>query len=122
MSDKKRSADEVNDFLSKYKKEISRRLESISLTKLTKDEIIKTSEEIKSIKEAIKNKILEIKAQKAKLQGAEKYNSSLDRRNSKTTSLMGDVKDDFHNGIRIFDPEEIEEELEETTELNTENE
>ena len=122
MSDKKRSADEVNDFLSKYKKEISRRLESISLTKLTKEEIIKTSEEIKSIKEAIKNKILEIKAQKAKLQGAEKYNSSLDRRNSKTTSLMGDVKDDFHNGIRIFDPEEIEEELEETTELNTENE
>jgi len=122
MSDKKRSSDEVNDFLSKYKKEISRRLESISLTKLTKEEIIKTSEEIKSIKEAIKNKILEIKAQKAKLQGAEKYNSSLDRRNSKTTSLMGDVKDDFHNGIRIFDPEEIEEELEETTELNTENE
>ena len=122
MSDKKRSADEVNDFLSKYKKEISRRLESISLTKLTKEEIIKTSEEIKSIKESIKNKILEIKAQKAKLQGAEKYNSSLDRRNSKTTSLMGDVKDDFHNGIRIFDPEEIEEELEETTELNTENE
>lgn len=122
MSDKKRSAEEVNDFLSKYKKEISRRLESISLTKLTKEEIIKTSEEIKSIKESIKNKILEIKAQKAKLQGAEKYNSSLDRRNSKTTSLMGDVKDDFHNGIRIFDPEEIEEELEETTELNTENE
>ncbi len=122
MSDKKRSADEVNDFLSKYKKEISRRLESISLTKLTKEEIIKTSEEIKSIKEAIKNKILEIKAQKAKLQGAEKYNSSLDKRNSKTTSLMGDSKDDFHNGIRIFDPEEIEEELEETTELNIENE
>lgn len=122
MSDKKRTVEEVTDFLSKYKKEISRRLESISLTKLTKEEIIKTSEEIKSIKEAIKNKIQEIKAQKAKSQGAEKYNSSLDKRSSKTTSLLGDVKDDFHNGIRIFDPEEIEEEIEETTELNTENE
>lgn len=122
MSDKKRSAEEVNEFLSNYKREISRRLESIPLTKLTKEEIIKTSEEIKSIKESIKNKIQEIKAQKARSKGAEKYHASLGRRNSKTTSLLGDSKDEFHNGIRIFDPEEIEEETEETIELNTENE
>ena len=122
MSDKKRSVDEVNEFLSKYKREISRRLESISLTKLTKEEIIKTSEEIKSIKEAIKNKIQEIKVQKAKSKVAEKYNTSLGRKNSKTTSLLGDTKEEFHNGIRIFDIEEIEEETEETTELNIENE
>ena len=122
MSDKKRSADDVNEFLSNYKREISRRLESIPLTKLTKEEIIKTSEEIKSIKESIKNKIQEIKDQKAKFKGAEKYHASLGRKNSKTTSLLGDVREEFHNGIRIFDPEEIEEETEETTELNTENE
>jgi DNA topoisomerase-2 len=122
MSDKKRSSDEVNVFLSSYKREISRRLESISLTKLTKDEIIKTSEEIKSIKESIKNKIQEIKVQKTKSKGAEKYHASLGRKNSKTTSLLGDVKEEFHNGIRIFDLEEIEEETEETTELNIENE
>ena len=122
MSDKKRSVDEVNEFLSKYKREISRRLESISLTKLTKEEIIKTSEEIKSIKEAIKNKIQEIKVQKAKSKVAEKYNTSLGRKNSKTTSLLGDTKEEFHNGIRIFDIEEIDEETEETTELNIENE
>jgi len=122
MSDKKRSVDEVNEFLSKYKREISRRLESISLTKLTKEEIIKTSEEIKSIKDAIKNKVQEIKVQKAKSKVAEKYNTSLGRKNSKTTSLLGDTKEEFHNGIRIFDIEEIEEETEETTELNIENE
>jgi DNA topoisomerase-2 len=122
MSDKKRSSDEVNEFLSSYKREISRRLESIPLTKLTKEEIIKTSEEIKSIKESIKNKIQEIKVQKTKSKGAEKYHASLGRRNSKTTSLLGDVKEEFHNGIRIFDLEEIEEETEETTELNIENE
>ena len=122
MSDKKRSSDEVNEFLSSYKREISRRLESIPLTKLTKEEIIKTSEEIKSIKESIKNKIQEIKVQKTKSKGAEKYHASLGRKNSKTTSLLGDVKEEFHNGIRIFDLEEIEEETEETTELNIENE
>lgn len=122
MSDKKRSSDEVNEFLSNYKREIARRLESIPLTKLTKEEIIKTSEEIKSIKESIKNKIQEIKDQKSKFKVAEKYHASLGRKNSKTTSLLGDVREEFHNGIRIFDPEEIEEETEETTELNTENE
>lgn len=122
MSDKKRSSEEVDKFLSSYKREISRRLESIPLTKLTKEEIIKTSEEIKSIKEAIKNKIQEIKVQKTKSKGAEKYHASLGRKNSKTTSLLGDVKEEFHNGIRIFDLEEIEEETEETTELNIENE
>jgi DNA topoisomerase-2 len=122
MSEKKRSVDEVNEFLSSYKREISRRLESIPLTKLTKEEIIKTSEEIKSVKEAIKNKIQEIKVQKAKSKGAEKHNASLGRKNSKTTSLLGDVREEFHNGIRIFDPEEIEDESEETIELNTENE
>ena len=122
MSDKKRSSEEVDEFLSSYKREISRRLESIPLTKLTKEEIIKTSEEIKSIKEAIKNKIQEIKVQKTKSKGAEKYHASLGRKNSKTTSLLGDVKEEFHNGIRIFDLEEIEEETEETTELNIENE
>jgi len=122
MSDKKRSSDEVNEFLSSYKREISRRLESIPLTKLTKEEIIKTSEEIKSIKESIKNKIQEIKVQKTKSKGAEKYHASLGRKNSKTTSLLGDVKEEFHNGIRIFDLEEIEEETEETTDLKIENE
>lgn len=121
MSDKKRSIDEVQGFLSKYRKEISRRLESISLVKLNKEEIIKTSGEINSIKIDIKNKNQEIKDQKNKLKLAEKLNSTLSKKSSKATSLLGEVKEEFHDGIRIFDPEEMEEEQEET-ELNLENE
>lgn len=121
MSEKKRSADEVIAFLNPYKKEITRRLESISLTKLTKEEIIKTKEEINSCKESIKNKSKEIKGQKDKLKIVEKSYSSTHKNKSKTTSLLGEVKDQFHNGIRIFDPED-EQEIEEQLETNTENE
>jgi hypothetical protein len=39
------------------------------------------------------------------------------------TSLLEDVREDFHNGIRIFDPEdEILEDVEQENELNIENE
>ncbi len=124
MQEKKRTAEEVGLFVSEYKKEISRRLESISLVKLTKEEIIKTKEEINLIKSDIKNKNQEIKKQREKVKVVEKENSSIKRTsNSRTTSLLGDVKEEFHNGIRIFDPEEeIIEEVEQENELNIENE
>lgn len=124
MQEKKRVSDEVSKFLSEYKKEISRRLESISLIKLTKEEIIKTNEEINLIKSDIKNKNKEIKEQKDKVKVVEKENSLLKKKTtSRTTSLLGDVKEEYHNGIRIFDPEEeIEEETETENELNIENE
>jgi len=122
MSDKKRSIDEVQGFLSKYRKEISRRLESISLIKLNKEEIIKTSGEINSIKIDIKDKNQQIKDQKNNLKLAEKLNSTLPKKSSKATSLLGEVKEEFHDGIRIFDLEELEEEETEETELNIENE
>ena len=124
MQEKKRTAEEVGSFVSEYKKEISRRLESISLVKLTKEEIIKTKEEINLIKSDIKNKNQEIKKQKDKVKVVEKENSLLKKKTtSRTTSLLGEVKEEFHNGIRIFDPEEeIIEEVEQENVLNTENE
>jgi DNA gyrase/topoisomerase IV subunit A len=124
MQEKKRINEEVIKFLSDYKREISRRLESISLIKLTKEEIIKTKEEINLVKSDIKNKNSEIKKQKEIVKFAEKENSLL-RKSSKSrmTSLLEDVKEEYHNGIRIFDPEdEIIEELEQENELNIENE
>jgi hypothetical protein len=121
MSDKKRGSDEVIGFVSKYRREISRRLESISLIKLNKEEIIKTSVEINSIKADIKDKNHEIKEQKTKLKLTEKLHSTLSKKSSKATSLLGEVKEEFHDGIRIFDPED-EEEQEEEQELNLENE
>ena len=124
MQERKRTSDEVGLFLNEYKREISRRLESISLVKLTKDEIIKTKEEINLIKSDIKNKNQEIKNQRDKVKVIEKENSSLSKKsNSRATSLLGDIKEEFHNGIRIFDPEEeIIEEVEQENELNIENE
>ena len=124
MQENKRTFDEVSLFVGEYKKEISRRLESISLIKLTKEEIIKTKEEINLIKSDIKNKNLEIKKQKDKVKLVEKENSLLSKKsNSRATSLLGEAKEEFHNGIRIFDPEEeIAEEVEQENELNIENE
>ena len=124
MQEKKRGVEEVSKFLTEYKREIARRLESISLIKLTKEEIIKTKEEINSIKFDIKNKNQEIKKQKDNVKVVEKENSLLKKKTtSRTTSLLGELKEEFHNGIRIFDPEEeIIEEVEQENELNIENE
>jgi uncharacterized protein YpuA (DUF1002 family) len=88
---------------------------------LNKEEIIKTSVEINSIKDDIKNKNQEIKDQKIKLKLAEKLNSTLSKKSSKATSLLGEVKEEFHEGIRFFDPEDDIEEQEEETKLNIEN-
>jgi DNA topoisomerase-2 len=124
MQEKKREAEEVNKFVSSYKKEIGRRLESISLVKLTKEEIIKTKEEINLIKSDIKNKNSEIKIQKDKVKAVEKENKMLSKKtSSRATSLLGETKEEFHNGIRVFDPEEeLIEEVEQENELNIENE
>ena len=98
MQEKKREAEEVNKFVSSYKKEIGRRLESISLVKLTKEEIIKTKEEINLIKSDIKNKNSEIKIQKDKVKTVEKENKMLSKKtSSRATSLLGEIRDEFHN-------------------------
>jgi DNA gyrase/topoisomerase IV subunit A len=123
MQASKRDIDEVTAFTSSYRKEITRRLESISLIKLTKEEIIKTKEEINLIKTDIKNKNLDIKTQKDKVKLVEKEYSLLSKRSSRSSSLLGEVKEEYHNGIRVFDPEEeIIEEVEQENELNVENE
>ena len=123
MQKSKRTIDEVNDFTGQYRKEISRRLESISLIKLTEEEIIKTKEEINLIKSDIKSKNIDIKDQKNKVKIVEKENSLISKKTSRSSSLIGESSDEYHNGIRIFDPEEeILEEVEQENELSVENE
>ncbi len=122
MSEKKRGAEEVILFMSEYKKEIVRRLESIPLTKLTKEEINKTKEEINSCKSSIKIKSSDIKDQIKKYKETEKNNSSKMRKSSRKTSLMGESKEEYHDGIRIWNPEEEQEIEEEKLETNIENE
>lgn len=122
MSEKKRGAEEVEGFLNPYKKEISRKLESISLTKLTKEEINKTKEEINSCKSDIKNKTTEIKKQTSKFKDTQKENSLRSKKGKKTTSLLDSSSqtEEYHNGIRIWNPEE--EITEEEQEQQIENE
>ena len=131
MSEKKRDAKEVIDFIKPFSREIGRRLESISLIRLTKEEIIKTKEEINQCKLDIKDKKEQIKIQTEVLKKSEKFNEELNKSKNKAkmTSLMEESsdKDEYYNGIRIFNPEdsvneEIEEESEEQIVINTENE
>jgi DNA gyrase/topoisomerase IV subunit A len=122
MSEKKRSAEDVSLFMNDYKKEIIRKLESISLTKLTKEEINKTKEEINSCKSSIKIKAQDIKDQNKKYKEVEKNNSSAMRKSSRKTSLMGESKDEFYEGIRIWNPEDEQANEEEQLETNIENE
>ncbi len=120
MQEKKRSAEEVDNFLKPFKKEITRRLESISLIKLTKEEINKTKEEINDRKADIKSKNKQIKEQSLRVKEVVKNHSSQSKKSSRTTSLLGDSSEEYHNGIKIWTPEE-ETIMEEKTESNIEN-
>ncbi len=126
MSDKKRDNKEVTEFLSQFQKEISRRLESISLTRLTKEEIIKTKEEINQCKSDIKDKNQQIKIQNELLNESLKLNKELikNRIKNKSNLLLSDSthNEEYYNGIRIFNPDELELENEEQIETDTENE
>lgn len=117
MSEKKRTAEEVEKFLSEYKKEISRKLEAISLTRLTKEEINRTKEEIIQRKAAIKDKNAQIKKQTIRFKEIQKENSSRSKKGKRTTSLLetSPKAEEYHNGIRIWNPEEeiLEEEKQE---------
>jgi DNA gyrase/topoisomerase IV subunit A len=122
MAEKKRTAPEVEGFLIPYKKEISRKLENISLVKLTKEEINKTKEEINSCKSTIKNKIVNIKKQILKLKETQKENSLRSKRGKKTISLLDSSlqTEGYHNGIKIWNPSE--EIIQEKQEQKIENE
>ena len=125
MQEKKREVSEIQGFLKSFNSRISRRLESISLVKLNKEEIISTELEIKQRKSDIKDKNKQIKEQSIRLKESEKNNSASKKMNKKSTSLLenSNIKDDYHNGIKIFNPEDlIDEVIEEEQETINEDE
>lgn len=107
MSEKKRTNIEISEFLSQFTPKIKTRLESISLTKLN-------VEEIKSIRDEIKESKSEIVRIKKTVQDqAKKYDKILKEseknpnKKSRKTSLLGDSTDnEYFNGIKIWNPEE----------------
>jgi len=124
MQEKKREIKEIQDFIKGFPSKISRRLESISLIKLNKEEIISTELEIKQRKIDIKDKNKEIKEQSVKLKEAEKNNSLSKKMIKKSTSLLENnaVNNDYHDGIKIFNPEDLMDEIEEEQETINEDE
>ncbi len=59
--EKKRTLDEIDNWLKKYDKDIISRLETMTAKKFTKDELNITKEKIKQLKEELKNKEKELK-------------------------------------------------------------
>ncbi len=62
-----------------------------------------------------------------KVKEVEKINAGLNKKSSRTTSLIGESKEEFYNGIKIFNPEEEQDseeddEQKEQLESNIENE
>jgi signal transduction histidine kinase len=64
MSQKKRTAKEIEEFLTQFSSKISTRLSAIQIIKLSEDHIKETREEIERIKGKIKETLLLIKAQR----------------------------------------------------------
>ena len=73
----------------------------------------------------IKDKNKKIKEQANRLKEVEKANSLSKKMNKRSTSLLENsvIKDDYHNGIKIFNPEDlIDEVIEEEQETINEDE
>jgi DNA gyrase/topoisomerase IV subunit A len=109
MSEKKRTSKEVQDFVAKYKKEISRRLESIPLTKLNKDEINKVKEEIKRIKIDIRDKNKQVKSQEKVFKSIERSHFKETKNKIVKSNALVEYSDGYHNGIKIWEPEVLDE-------------
>jgi DNA gyrase/topoisomerase IV subunit A len=120
MSEKKRSAVDVNIFVSSYKKSISRRLESISLIKLNKDEINSVRKEIKSLNIDIKNKNKELKKQEKVFKTVEKSHYRKTKSRIVKSNYLLEYSDGYHNGIKIWEPEmEAEDDEEEIGKIDS---
>jgi DNA gyrase/topoisomerase IV subunit A len=109
MSQKKRTNDEITNFLSQFVSWISNKLSHLQIVKLSSDHIAETEAEIKKIKQAIKKTLVLIKKQESvvKSLGSIKIKG-------KSTSLMpvGSEPLKINTDIEIFSPEEIEEDHE----------
>lgn len=118
MSEKKRTADEVVFFLKGYKPKISKRLESIALTRLNTDEIKEIEKKIKELSQRAIDIKKEIKAQNdLYLSLRKEWNKTSKGR--KMADLSAGSVSPILEGIEMWSPEE--EELETNQEDNEED-
>jgi DNA gyrase/topoisomerase IV subunit A len=109
MSQKKRTNDEITNFLSQFVSWISSKLSHIQIVKLSSDHIVETEAEIKRIKQLIKETKILIKKQESVVKSLGQIKIK-----SRSASLMpiGSEPLKINTDIEIFSPEEIDEDNE----------
>ena len=109
MSQKKRTNDEITNFLSQFVSWISSKLSHIQIVKLSSDHIVEIEAEIKRIKQLIKETKILIKKQESVVKSLGQIKIK-----SRSASLMpiGSEPLKINTDIEIFSPEEIDEDNE----------
>jgi len=120
---KKRTADEILEFLKPFAPWIRSRLESIPLVKLSSNEVEITKNKIEECKEQAKSLKIKVKEQELKWKSALKVWNAVSKKNLKQSSLMVDGGNEgSYNGIQIWNPEEYLQEEEKILTGDEENE
>jgi DNA gyrase/topoisomerase IV subunit A len=124
MSQKKRSNEEIIEFLKDFVQWIKNRLESIQLIKLSSNEIELTKQKIIEAKQKAKDIRKAIKDQEIICKKVAKDWSRNTKKTTKQSSLLVGGNEGSYNGIQIWSPEEYleKEETAENTELEEDTE
>lgn len=117
MSQKKRTNEEIIDFLKDFVQWIKNRLESIQLIKLSSNEIEITKQKIIEAKQKAKDIRKAIKDQEVVCKKVAKDWARNTKKTTKQSSLLVGGNEGSYNGIQIWSPEEYLEK-EETIENN----
>lgn len=116
MSQKKRTNQEIETFLSQFKQKISHRLSLIQIVKLSEDHIEETRKEIERIKSKIKETQSRIKEQKKVVADLSKRKHPL--KSSRLMSTTSGAPPSEINGIEVFTLVEDDDSEEQTEEFD----
>ena len=114
MSQKKRTNEEIIEFLKPFESWIKSRLESIQLIKLSSNEIELTKKKIDELKASGKQIRASIKIQETQWKSIKKDWERNNKSKAKQSSLVGQTSEERYNGIEVWNPEEAIKEMEET--------
>ena len=106
MSQKKRTNEEILEFLKQFVQWIKNRLESIQLIKLSSNEIEITKEKILEAKQKAKDIRKAIKDQEVVCKKVAKDWARNTKKTTKQSSLLVGGNEGSYNGIQIWNPEE----------------
>ena len=124
MSQKKRTNEEIIEFLKQFVQWIKNRLESIQLIKLSSNEIELTKQKIIEAKQKAKDIRKAIKDQEIICKKVAKDWARNTKKTTKQSSLLVGGSEGSYNGIQIWNPEEYleKEEITENGEADEDNE